>query len=266
MDNKYDFEVEMVPIYTHDKLLVSGHEHGFVEAPKRRAILRTDNHAILGVVSEKYKILPHKQVVDAFRSVLSEHGDVKEKISVTKGGARLNLTYTLPSVQYEVRPGDFVSLQLMAVNSYDGLRMLQVVFGAFRLICANGAIVGERFINIEQRHVGKVGLDVASLAQQVGMLTKAFKDTMPTFKRMVDTDAGIGTDTLRGEAFSEDVVAIPEYLIAAAYDEFVRAKDGSVWGYFNAFTYAITHKMRRESPDLQVRYGRIAWQAAKALV
>jgi hypothetical protein len=266
---QYDFPVELVPVYTFDEKLQSGHDHGFLQADGRKAVRREDNLKVLGVVSDKYRILPHAQVVEGFRSALEGNGNITETIKVTKGGARLYLNYTFPDVSLEVRPGDNVNLQLIAVNSYDGSHVLQVMFGAFRLVCSNGLIIGSRFVNLEQRHVGAIGIKVDSLQMQVGMLTEKFRATLPVMKEMAATPI---PDEQRVAIFDPEKVKLPDYLLRAADVEYAleanRSRGTSLtkWGYYNAMTFAITHKMRRESPEAQIRYGRVAWEAAQALV
>lgn len=259
----YDFPVELVSIYTKEEENATSPDD-FVQTPNRMAVQRQDNGVVLGVVSDKYKILPHAQVVDGFRAAFGGE-NIVETIRVTRGGARLQYEAILPSVTVEVRPGDHMQLRIIAVNSYDGTHVLQATFGAFRLICSNGAMTGKSFVNMQQRHVGAIGIKVDSLQTNIAILTENFRKQLPVFQHMANTSSGIGVETFRGEAFSEEAVALPEYLLAAAYDEFVRAKDDTKWGYYNALTFAITHKMRRESPEAQLRYGRVAWEAAQAL-
>lgn len=252
----YEFPVSEETVYIHPK-------GDYVQVPAKKAIVREDNGHVLAIVSDKYKVLPHAQVVEGFREALKGK-TLEENIQVTKGGARLYMEMTLPEVTVEVKSGDPLALKLIAVNSYDGSHVLQVMFGAFRLVCSNGAIFGEKFINLEQKHVGTIGVNVESIAMQVAILTDKFRGTLPVMQRMAKAVLDEDTKVLRGELFDTEATKLPEYLLDAAYDSYVKEGDGTVYGYWNSLTYAITHKMRRESPAAQIGYGRIAWELAKS--
>lgn len=238
---------------------------GFVKVPGKKAIVRGDSDHVLSIVSDKYKVLPHAQVVEGFREALKGQ-TLQETIRVTKGGARLYVELTLPEVTVKVKQGDEVALKLIAVNSYDGSHVLQVMFGAFRLICSNGAIFGEKFINLEQRHVGGIGIHADSLAFQIAELTNKFRATLPFLQKMTATTLDADTKVFRGSLFMDDEVKLPEYILAQAWAEYTKEGDGSVWGWYNAYTKVITHQMRRESPAMQIAYGRIAWKKALDLI
>lgn len=261
----YDFPVELVPLFTKIEENATSPDD-FAEIPKRKGVMRTDTGAVLGIATDKYALLPHAAVVDGFRAAMGSE-EIQEQIQVTKGGAHLYYKIGLPNVKVEVSKGDFVSLMLIAKNSYDGSHSLQVLMGAFRLVCSNGMIVGKKFVEFNHKHVGNdMTLKVEALRSQVEAYKEIFRSTAPTMRKMSDTKLEENTNSLRGEMFDNQHVALPEYLLTEAFDEYVRAGDPSAWGYYNAMTYAITHKMRRESPALAIEYGRVAWATALAHV
>lgn len=262
MKNEYDFGVEMVPVYTYASSPRAVGEPAYAEVIGRKAVQRTDNRAVLGIVSDKYKILPHAQVVENFREAMG--AKCIEHVRVTKGGARLFLSYTFPGEKIEVAQGDFINLKLVAVNSYDGSRMLQVTFGGERLVCSNGMIGFAKLVNIEERHVGNVGIKVETLAEQIAVFKEQFQDMLPALKAMQKHH--LDPVGVHDRLFDNEKVKLPTYLLDAARTEFDRAGEMTRWGAYNAMTYAITHKMRKESPEAQLRYGRVAWETAETLV
>ena len=133
----YDFLVELVSVVTQPSGIL---------IPHKFAVIRSDTKQPMGIVSNRYGLIHHKDVVDGFRKALSntEH---QEHIEVINNGTHLFATYRIPEVIAEVREGDQVSFQFVVKNSYDGNSSLQIIFGAFRLVCSNGMVIGKQFLN-----------------------------------------------------------------------------------------------------------------------
>lgn len=252
--DKHTFPVSLTKVYTINQ--EGKHSDGYAEVSGRRAVERLDTRQVLGIVSDKYEIITHEEVIRGFREALGGT-DFSEKISLTRNGAHMWATYTLKNHTLEVVKGDVVGLQFTAKNSYDGMTALQFSLGALRLVCLNGMVMGNRFFSYQQRHFGKdVHVDIETLTEKIGILAEKFEKQLPMMQLM--TKAPYTGD------FTEEGLAkrLPAYLIEAAVEEFKKGGDQSNWGFYNALTHAITHHMRRESPEAQLRYGRNAWQLA----
>jgi Domain of unknown function (DUF932) len=173
MPKEYDFPVELRAISTEPD--------GFV-IPNRYAVIRTDTMRPLGVVSKKYALLPHADVVDALRESLNGQ-KVQEKIRMTHNGARMHFEITLPDITLKVE-GDEIAMRLGVSNSYDASRKVNIAFGAYRLVCSNGMIIGRKFISVSRRHVGEVSIDVRQIRSQITMLTEQFTASAPLLRKM----------------------------------------------------------------------------------
>lgn len=252
-DTNYDFPVELQPIYLG----------GEVEIKNKKAVVRTDTNQALGIASDNYGLVKHATVIDQFREAGAEYG-VEEKISLTKNGANLFYQMTFPKVEAEVQKGDIVRMMMIAKNSYNSGSSLQVIFGAFRLVCENGMILGTKFLSFNFRHIGNVGgvNDIEIMNQYKDSYTnyiKLFGEKMPIITAMAQKEI-----PNEGLLFDKDAVHIPEYLLKEAESSFNTHNDKSLWGYYNSLTDAVTHKMRKESPALAINYGITAWKAAES--
>lgn len=246
--NEYNFPVNLQPIFLSDGK----------EIEKRRAVVRTDTMRTLGIVSDGYGLVKHEDVIDSFREAGKEYG-VLEKISLTKEGAHLFYEMTFPKVEIEVKKGDLIKMMMIAKNSYNGLNSLQVIFGAYRLVCENGMILGTQFLSFNYRHVGDVGgLNQGIIKDSYSNYIRLFGERMPQITRMARVEI---IDPKR--IFSKEVVSLPEYLREQAVLSFEAENDRTVWGYYNALTYAITHKTRSTNPAVGIAYGIEAWKAAE---
>jgi len=248
MSTDYDFPVELRAISTEPD--------GFV-IPHRRAVIRTDTMKPLGVVSDKYTLLPHAEVVDTLRATLKGQ-EVKETINLTHNGARMHLEFMLPDVTFKVE-GDDIAMRLVVANSYDGSRKVRLVFGAYRLVCSNGMYVGSLLLSLNHRHVGDVGLEVTQIRKQVTMITAQFKASAPKMQKMASKHLSSPK-----KFFDAKTLRIPAYLAKIAREQFKQAEDGTVWDAYNALTFAITHKMKKPNPELAMTLGKNAWGAAIA--
>ncbi len=250
MKAEYDFPVTLQPIST-----------GGVTIDDRMAVVRTDTKQPIGVVSDKYSLLYHKDVIDTFKTGLKGM-EYEEKISLTKNGARLFAQYTFPKVKYEVAKGDLVSLRLYTTNSYDGSKMFQLSMGAFRIVCENGMVVGQEFFSLSQRHIGQSSslkeIFSTPIKDVIAEMVNAFKGSIPTMQKM-------GSVTLKQrpeELFDNKKLQLPRYLLEIAQVSYMANNEKTAWSYYNSLTQAISHKQRKEGPEGRMNFLREAWHAA----
>lgn len=254
VDTNYDFPVELQPIYLAGNKLID----------KKKAVVRTDTNESLGIVSDDYGLVKHATVIDSFREAGKEYG-VEEKITLARNGAQLFYQMTFPKIEMEVKKGDLVRMMMIAKNSYNGMNSLQVIFGAFRLVCSNGMILGTQFISFNYKHIGNVGGMIdASITNQYkdayAQYIKLFGERAPMIQAMIKKPA-VG-DNL----FDPKVTQMPKYLLVEAENSFKENKDQSVWGYYNALTFAVTHKRRNDNQDIYIENGVKAWKMAEGLM
>lgn len=248
--NNYDFPVELATLTAGETNIV---------IPKKFAVIRTDTNEPIGIVSNKYAVLRHAEVVEGFRSAL-EGQNYTEKIRVLKNGAQLFAEYTLKDVQQEVERNDVIGMKFTAKNSYDGSTELQMNLGAVRLVCTNGMVVTRNVVEFSHKHIGNsIHLDVAEVRKNFAIMVGRFEQTIPHMQQMSRTKIDIAMDQL----FDPEKIKLPAYLLKEAELEYKKAGDKTVWGHYNALTFAITHKIRNEdSVELQNQYGALAWDVA----
>ncbi len=248
----HDFPVELSKIATLPGSEVKG----------KRAVVRTDTGDVLGIVSDKYQIVKHSEVIGSFRKLLKGI-NYSEKIKMMNNGAHMFAQFKIDDTKIEVQKGDIVSLQFVVKNSYDGTNSLQIMLGAFRLVCSNGMTIGKTLVGYSKRHIGQeMGIDSDALANSLKDMTSQFKNALPAIQKMTKSN-------MKGELidhFLTSAIKLPGYLLDEAMSEYKRAGDMTIWGYYNSLTYAITHKMRLENPKRSLRYGKIAWNAANSLI
>lgn len=260
MNNDYNFPVEMQPIFLQDGKQIAN----------RQAVVRTDTMESLGIVSHAYGLVKHSTVIDSLREAGKEYG-VKEKISLVNNGANLFYEMQFPKVQAEVSKGDILRLVMIAKNSYNGANTLQMIFGALRLVCLNGMVIGTNFMQFNFRHIGNVR-GLADMNPIEGEIIEQYSDTYKNYvKQFVGkvpemtamTKASIPNNT---DLFDPESTKMPKYLLEEAQASFEQQNGNTVWDYYNSLTYAITHKSKSENPGNAIYYGTKAWDLAEKLL
>lgn len=255
-NNEYQFQVSLVPVYTIEKKVAG------IQVPNKLAVLRKDTEQIIGLVSPKYQLLTHETVVEGFRKALGGYA-YSEKIEMSPNGAKMFIKYTIKDFDIEVTPGDFINLQFIVKNSYDGSNALNIILGAYRVYCTNGMIIGKSFSSFSQKHIGsETGIKVDVLKEKMDLMLNQFKQTLPHLQAMNSTKLV----SLKSNWDAKNTM-LPKYLMKLAHEKFTGVEEGeTVYDYYNAMTDVISHNMKKESFETQVQYGKYAWEAAvKAL-
>ena len=136
------FPVELVPAHAR-------RGNSFLESDYQ-AVVRTDTHEVMGVHGPGYRLVTNQEVFTAFdealhRSALNLNGMTCND-QISHNGARAVRTYVFPEHSFRIgRHDDVVDLQLRVVNSYDGSTAFSAIVGAYRLVCTNGLIIGNKW-------------------------------------------------------------------------------------------------------------------------
>lgn len=93
-----DFDISLRPIaYLTNQGLDSGE---FVDIPNRFAIVRQDTGKALSVVSDRYTVVEHRNVLTAVRNAFQhlDVGPTPSGIFVDRGGARMRALFKFPAL------------------------------------------------------------------------------------------------------------------------------------------------------------------------
>lgn len=119
-----DWDVIQKDIYTEDGLLVPGF----------KANLRDTDNQILGVVTERYRIIQNREAF-AFTDALLGEGVTYETAGSLQKGKRTWILAKLPQ-RYIIR-GDEITPYLVFMNSHDGTGAIKAAMTPIRVVCQN---------------------------------------------------------------------------------------------------------------------------------
>lgn len=126
---------------------------GGTPVTNRRAVIRTDTHQVLGVVSPSYVPIQNRACF-AFLDEVVAAGDLRYHTAGALGrGERVWMLAKLPG-QIRVRGDDVVDKFLLLSNSHDGSSALRVLFTSVRVVCQNT-------LHLALRHGHRQGVSIS---------------------------------------------------------------------------------------------------------
>ena len=224
----FDFPVE------EKRLIVEG----VGEIRDRKAIVRTDTNTVLGIVSGRYKLVKHSEVINSVGKVLAEVGLKLDRVSLCRQGAVMFVKfYGNREFTREVKADDAVRFGLEVFNSYDGSMQIGVVLIAERLKYYSEMIAPETISSFFIKHYDRLDLgDVRRKSLDILEKSEWFLGRYRYWSRV--------------EVEEDKVKDFFNELFRGRYGEMLFAKylaekeGDTVWDLYNFFTRWLTHEVR----------------------
>ena len=103
--------------------------------PKKKALVRSDNNQPLSVVSDRYKVVQPKEIIEFFASVIKENGFKMSTAGALKGGKRV---WAMADCGKDFQiGGDKMGAHLLLATAYDGTFATTAQFTSVRVVCNN---------------------------------------------------------------------------------------------------------------------------------
>lgn len=106
-----------------------------IACPGRLANVRSDTHAVLGVVGKQYRVFQNAEAFDFMDAIVGEKLAMYETAGSLKGGRRVWMLARIPK---EYRVGeDLVEPYVLLTNAHDGTQSLRMLPTTVRVVCQN---------------------------------------------------------------------------------------------------------------------------------
>jgi phage/plasmid-like protein (TIGR03299 family) len=266
-----DYEVMGRPAYFLD---TDGEQ---VHIPQAKALVRSDTNTTLSMVSQKYKVVQPRQIIEFFRDLTERQGFELETAGALANGrrvwglARLGRDFVLDG-------GDKVDGYLLLATSYDGKFATTAQLTSIRVVCNN--TLTWSLEDGGNQHVVRVlhsqDFDPATVRTDLGLLDASWTGFTTAIKEMSqvhvsELEAVLYFMELIGEEEEDPQFAIDNnYMLRKlmqgrenAPGAKLPSADGTIWGLLNAVTYFTDHIRRAHDAGSRVNS---AWFGQSAVL
>ena len=232
------FDVRQEPLVTQSGILTPS-----------IGIIRVDTNEVIGVVSERYDMVSHKQVIDTVMPEVEKLGNISiNKIHSVNNGAKMFMELVVNNYEIEIKRNghiDTVKPLITLVNSLDGSLRVGFVAGMYRLVCSNGLFIGTKIFEFVKKHIS---LEVSAIAEKGKFVIDYLVDkVVPSYKRMVETEFVDGRyqilrEKLPSRILEKSKIATFEKVKGSDEIKDTRVFHGSEWDAYNNITRHLTHE------------------------
>jgi phage/plasmid-like protein (TIGR03299 family) len=215
-----------------------------INVPNHKAIIRTDNNTVLGVVGSRYTLLQNSLQFSFFDIVCEQNAAVYDKAFVLDNGRKIILEASMP-IPMTIRPGDEVVKKIRLINTFDGSYPFLAQFVAWRKVCSNG-LMGWKNENKAIVYHTKNGESKAQEALRVLAASQHFFDRFEIKckelaqkimdKKMVDSFI----KQVVGESTSTRATNIIEK-VNELYEAGKGTGQGTAWDLYNGYIEYVDH-------------------------
>lgn len=236
---------------------------GAIESfPEQKVLFRSDTHAPLSVVSQRYQVVQPREILEFYRDLSEISGFELETAGVLKGGRKFwALARTGQSTTLKGK--DVSRGYVLLATACDGTLATTAQFTNIRVVCNNTlaiALVGSNAGAVKVPHSTR--FDAAAVKRQLGISVAGWKDFMDRMKalserKMKNTEVQrfflqVFTDHSNQSSGVTNESAMAKAL--SLYEGRGRGADlpsakGTAYGLLNAVTEFVDHERRARSTD-----------------
>ena len=116
-------------------------------------IVREDNNKVLSCMTNDYKLVKNETLLKTAEPLIKANGGKIKEVRVFGDGQKLHTSWSFPNNLVKIGKNDEMTPEIVIGNSYDGTLGVNIIAGAFRLICSNGAVIGVVVSKYKNKHV-----------------------------------------------------------------------------------------------------------------
>lgn len=246
-----------------DVMYQVGSDGGFHVRPfgDNQVLYRSDTLAPLSVVSNRYKVVQPRDVLEFYRDLVSVGGFELETAGVLKGGKKL---WALARTGQEtlLKGGDRVGAYLLLATSCDGTLATTAQFTSVRVVCNNtlqlatangtGAVKVPHSTNFDPTLVKQeLGLGLSGWDRFIGdirALAERKINKIEAMTYLVDV-LGVPELPLTEQPNQKALHQVNDLFLGKGLGSQLPSAHGTAWGLINAVTQYVDHERRSKSQD-----------------
>ena len=203
-------------------------------------IMREDNGRILSCVTDNYQLVDNSMVFEKSDNIISKEGGKLKEVETFGGGARSIVKYEFSGHKVKISKDDYCTPEIIWQNSYDATLGLNIIAGAFRLVCTYGMVIGI----VAEKYRNKHSIYNMELKDIDGVI----EETITKTKRIMAQEFPVLHSTKVRDAHIVDIlkmfpITASDYITSLL----LAAKPSNLWDLINVATNVATHGMDRKS-------------------
>lgn len=153
---------------------------------EQRVLYRSDTHAPLSVVSQRYQEVQPKEILEFYRDLTEQSGFELETAGVLKGGRKF-WTLARTGQSAALKSKDVSNGYILLATACDGTLATTAQFTSIRVVCSNTLAIALRGQNssvgvVKVPHSTK--FDAEKIKQQLGISVRAWDEHMYEMKQL----------------------------------------------------------------------------------
>lgn len=212
---------------------------GLVNADDYKLIIRNDTNEVLSCMTKDYQLVSNEEVLEKALPHIEERNGTLTECKTFGNGARTSWTFKFKDQPMEIS-GDTLYPQLHIRNSYDGTSAVNILGGIFRLVCANGAIIGKIFESHSEKH------SIWNRKITNGHIGNMVLNTLDSMENVYVNEFPILFETkINDKQIVKALEKLPSQYNEDAVNYLLANNVKTAWDLFNMFTWIYTHRANR---------------------
>lgn len=203
-------------------------------------IVREDTGQVLSCMTDNYRLIDNSMVIEKSDKIITKQGGKLKEVQSFGRGARSIVKYEFNNHKVKISNGDICTPEIVWANSYDGTVGLNIIAGAFRLVCTNGLVIGVVAEKYKNKHI----IQNMELKDISGVIEETIKKT----KMIMKHEFPVIHETKVKQSHIIDILKMfplqsSDYMTGLLLAE----NPNNLWDLLNVATNVATHGMDRKA-------------------
>ena len=221
-----------------------------------KLIVREDTNRVLSCMTNEYKVVKNETILQYAEPVIEKAGGKYKECKVFADGARTTMIWNFPNEKVSIKNNDELTPEIIIKNSYDGSVGVNIMAGAFRLVCSNGAIIGVIASDYKNKHsIYNVKLDDIEqiIVETIEKTKTIFKEEFPI----------LVNNKIKEKHIVDFIKMFPIHANSVVTQRLIADRPKTFWDLFNVGTNVTSHHMNRDSESTHKLEDRLYKQMKK---
>ena len=203
-------------------------------------IVRQDTGKILSCMTDDYKMVTNEKIIKFAEPIIKEKGGKLKESEIFNYGARSIMKWHFPNEKIKVSNDDILHPEIIIKNSYDGTIGVNIIAGAFRLVCSNGMVVGV----VTDAYKNKHSIHNVSLDDIEGIIEKTITNTVFLFGADMPL---LIANKINERNIIDFLKMFPLNANKIVTQRLIADRPKTFWDLYNVGTNVTSHHMNRKS-------------------